>query len=274
MAMEKHLMVNQLKMTVTNNNNNNNTIANENCYVTQTPCTILESLPYYYGCITREDTEWILYDEGCPDGMYLLRESGNDFVLSLCHHNSVLHYRINKLSNGNVVLQGLPNQTFQSPMELIETVDGLACKPTIPLRALFGKCLPSTHWKMNPDTIREQLLQRAPNWGLTVEEMRENIDCDLHFSPTFSPLIRSLIIKSMHELQPWYHFRLSRLEAEKRIESSGHLDGKFLVRERDESSYAICLSHDSKVKHYRIDILPSGNFAIQDGPKFESIIAI
>ena len=46
------------------------------------------------------------------------------------------------------------------------------------------------------------------------------------------------------------------------------------VRERDESSYAICLSHDSRVKHYRIDILPTGNFAIQDGPKFESIIAV
>lgn len=126
------------------------------------------------------------------------------------------------------MLQGLPNQTFQSPMELIETVDGLACKPTRPLRAPFGKCLPPIHWKMNVETIREQLLQRAPNWGLTIDEMRENIDCDLHFSPTFSPLIRSLIIKSMHELQPWYHFRLSRLEAEKRIESSGHLDGKFL----------------------------------------------
>lgn len=46
------------------------------------------------------------------------------------------------------------------------------------------------------------------------------------------------------------------------------------VRERDESSYAICLSHEGRVKHYRIDILPSGNFAIQDGPKFESIIAV
>ena len=48
----------------------------------------------------------------------------------------------------------------------------------------------------------------------------------------------------------------------------------FSVRERDESSYAICLSHESRVKHYRIDILPSGNFVIQDGPKFESIIAV
>ncbi len=46
------------------------------------------------------------------------------------------------------------------------------------------------------------------------------------------------------------------------------------VRERDECSYAICLSHEGRVKHYRIDILPSGNFAIQDGPKFESIIAV
>ena len=62
--------------------------ASENCYVTQSPATLLESLPFYYGCISREDAEWILYDEGCPDGLYLLRESsGTDLVLSLCHHN-------------------------------------------------------------------------------------------------------------------------------------------------------------------------------------------
>lgn len=61
--------------------------ANENCYVTQSQSTLLESLPYYYGCISREGAEWILYDEGCPDGMYLLRESGTDLVLSLCHHS-------------------------------------------------------------------------------------------------------------------------------------------------------------------------------------------
>lgn len=127
-----------------------------------------------------------------------------------------------------MVLQGLPNQTFATPMELIETVDGLACKPNRPLKTQFGKCLPPTHWNLSEDFIRDQLINRAPNWGLTVEEMRDNLDCDLHFSPTFSPLIRSLIIKSMHELQPWYHYRLSRTEAERRIESCGHVDGKFL----------------------------------------------
>lgn len=46
------------------------------------------------------------------------------------------------------------------------------------------------------------------------------------------------------------------------------------VRERDASSYAICLSHESTTKHYRIDIFPSGNFAIQDGPEFDNIMAV
>lgn len=74
---------------------NTKNLVNENCYVTQTASTVLESLSYYYGCISREDAEWILYDEGCPDGMFLLRESGTDLVLSLCHHNrSVITFDI------------------------------------------------------------------------------------------------------------------------------------------------------------------------------------
>lgn len=141
---------------------------------------------------------------------------------------SVLHYRINKLSSGDVVLQGLPNQRFTSPMELIDSVDGLACKPSRALKALHGKCLPPTHWHLAEDIIREQLILRAPNWGLSEEVMRDKLDCDLHFSATFSPIVRSLIVKSLHELQPWYHYRLSRADAERRIEASGHQDGKFL----------------------------------------------
>jgi hypothetical protein len=59
-------------------------IANENCYITQSD-GFVESMSYYYGNISRETCEWILWDEGCKDGMYLLRESNNDYVLSLCH---------------------------------------------------------------------------------------------------------------------------------------------------------------------------------------------
>ena len=142
--------------------------------------------------------------------------------------SSVLHYRINKLSSGDVVLQGLPNQSFASPMELIDTVDGLACKPNKPLKALFGKCLPPNHWGLSEDHIRDQLLTRAADFGLTSTELADSLDCDLHFINNFSPIVRSLILKSLHELQPWYHYRLSRTDAERRLESSGHLDGKFL----------------------------------------------
>lgn len=45
----------------------------------------VESMLYYYGSISRETAEWILWDRGCKDGMYLLRESNSDYVLSLCY---------------------------------------------------------------------------------------------------------------------------------------------------------------------------------------------
>lgn len=165
----------------------------------------------------------------------LIKRSFNFFSipslsLSIPHsqHYSVLHYRINKLPNGDVVLQGLPNQSFASPMELIDTVDGLACKPTKPLKSLYGKCLPPTHWGLQEELIRDHLLSRAPDFGLTGEQLAEQLDCDLHFSETLPPIVRSLILKSLHEVQPWYHYRLSRADAERRLEAAGHLDGKFL----------------------------------------------
>lgn len=39
---------------------------------------------------------------------------------------------------------------------------------------------------------------------------------------------KSLLLKSLHEIQPWYHGRLTRLEAEKHLLETGHKDGKFL----------------------------------------------
>lgn len=40
--------------------------------------------------------------------------------------------------------------------------------------------------------------------------------------------LRVLISKTLHEIQPWFHGPLSRLEAEARIEEIGHMDGRFL----------------------------------------------
>lgn len=44
----------------------------------------MDKVNYYYGNISRETAEWILCERGCKDGLYLLRKSKEDFVLSLC----------------------------------------------------------------------------------------------------------------------------------------------------------------------------------------------
>lgn len=44
----------------------------------------MDKVNYYYGTISRETAEWILCERGCKDGLYLLRKSKEDFVLSLC----------------------------------------------------------------------------------------------------------------------------------------------------------------------------------------------
>ncbi|KAH8036358.1 hypothetical protein HPB51_025699 [Rhipicephalus microplus] len=58
----------------------------------------LEEAACFYGSVSRETAEWILWERGCADGLYLLRRSGPDYVLSLCFDRSVLHYRIRRLA--------------------------------------------------------------------------------------------------------------------------------------------------------------------------------
>ena len=45
-----------------------------------------ETVEFYYGNVCREAAEFILYDRGCANGLFLLRDSNSDFVLSLCHN--------------------------------------------------------------------------------------------------------------------------------------------------------------------------------------------
>ncbi|OQR80141.1 tyrosine-protein kinase SYK-like, partial [Tropilaelaps mercedesae] len=46
------------------------------------------------------------------------------------------------------------------------------------------------------------------------------------------------------------------------------------IRERDDSSYALCLSHACTLKHYKVDVLSTGEFAIQDGYAFPSLMSL
>ncbi|RWS30954.1 tyrosine-protein kinase ZAP-70-like protein [Leptotrombidium deliense] len=242
--------------------------------------TNLESLVYYYGNVSRETAEYILWEKGCVDGMFLLRDSSCDIVLSLCYNKSVLHYRIIRLPNGEVMLHGSDTQKFAAIDLLIENVEGLATKPLIPCDKNKEWTLPPTYWGVSEHQIRMTILRLIREWGaqelpaFTIESPEINGSDESHTKLILTEVTKVLLNKTLHDIQPWFHGKLSRIEAEKRLEEHGFKDGKFLIRERDDSSYALCLSHEGSVKHYRIDILPSGELAIQDGSKFPSLMAL
>ncbi|XP_077549390.1 tyrosine-protein kinase SYK-like [Haemaphysalis longicornis] len=236
----------------------------------------LEEAACFYGAVSRETAEWILWERGCADGLYLLRRSGPDYVLSLCFDRSVLHYRIRRLAGAGVELCGLPGQQFRDPWALLEGVQGLATRPSLPCNRARDAMLPPTHWGLSDDTVRAFMLLKARHWGMDEQQLDGAPPAQGGVQPERAGPgdLRSLLSKTLHEIQPWFHGRLSRADAERRLQDAGHLDGRFLVRERDDSSYALCLSHGGSVKHYKVDVTPSGEFAIQDGQRFPSIMSL
>ena len=137
----------------------------------------------------------------------------------------VLHYRITRLTSGELLLHGMPGQRFSDMESLLADVDGLACRPTTPCDKAGGCLLPPTHWGVSLSEIRAAIIVRTREWGLS----------DLHFEESGNNQLlstteatKALILKTLHEIQPWFHGRCPRLEAEKRIEESGHKEGKFL----------------------------------------------
>ncbi|KAH8036357.1 hypothetical protein HPB51_025698 [Rhipicephalus microplus] len=135
-----------------------------------------------------------------------------------------------------VELCGLPGQQFRDPWALLEGVQGLATRPSLPCNRARDAMLPPTHWGLSDDTVRAFMLLKARQWGMDEQQ--------LDGSPTpASPQgvrpegsvgpcdLRSLLSKTLHEIQPWFHGRLSRADAERRLQDVGHLDGRFLQRD-------------------------------------------
>lgn len=277
----------------------------------QQPVAGNELIGYYFGSISRETAEWILKNHGNPaGGAYLLRSSGpnDDFVLSLsivgltCPQQlDVLHYKIVETEDSFVALHGqLVEEKFATIDELIDKAQGVAIKPRWPImrQSLESQILPPTYWGLSVDQVRLAILIKAKQWGFPllaslfqqgssiaqelnlVQEQQQSTGSIQQASDTITATtlnnetIRTLIYKSLHEFQPWFHGKISREDAERRIEEGPTRDGKFLVRERDNYSYAMCISHKRTTKHYRIDVLPTGELAIQDGRKFTSLMSL
>jgi len=224
--------------------------------------------------------------------------------------SEVLHYKIVETEDSFVALHGqVGDEKFATIDELIDKAQGVATKPRWPIlrHTLESQILPPTYWGLTVDQVRLAILIKAKQWGFPLlsslfqpsqqqQQQQIKVDQSANCCPpsqqqnliqqssvveganaitTLSnETIRTLIYKSLHEFQPWFHGKISREEAERRVERVSPKDGRFLVRERDNYSYAMCISHKRTTKHYRIDVLPTGELAIQDGRKFTSLMAL
>ncbi|XP_014340420.1 tyrosine-protein kinase ZAP-70 isoform X1 [Latimeria chalumnae] len=225
-------------------------------------------LPFFYGSISRSEAEEHLKLGGMLDGLFLLRQCLRNlggYVLSVVYDLNFHHYPIEKQLNGTYAIMG--GKPHCGPEELCkfysEDADGLCCmlrkpcnRPSSlePQRGVF-------------DNIRDNMLREyvKHTWNLEGDALEQAIISQ-------APQLEKLIATTAHEKMPWYHGNLSRSEAEQRLYSGAQPDGKFLLRERSETStYALSLIYGKMVYHYKVDMDKSGKYSIPEGTKFDTL---
>ncbi|KAM6985362.1 LOW QUALITY PROTEIN: tyrosine-protein kinase SYK [Aplochiton taeniatus] len=228
----------------------------------------VNSLPFFYGNITREEAEDYLKQSGASDGSYLLRQSRNylgGFALSVLFARQCYHYTIEMDMNEKFAIAG--GRSHRSPEEVIDyhsqEPDGLVCllkKPCNRPKNMQPKVGPFEDLK--EILIRDYVKQ---TWNLQGAALEQAIISQ-------RPKLEKLIATTAHEQMPWFHGNITREDSEPRIQSYPHTNGKFLIRQRDQhGSYALCLLHGDQVMHYRIDRDKAGKISIPDGKKFDTL---
>ncbi|XP_075708757.1 tyrosine-protein kinase SYK isoform X2 [Rhinoderma darwinii] len=225
-------------------------------------------LPYFFGNITREEAENYLKQGGLSDGQYLLRQSRSylgGYALSLCHGRKYYHYTIERELSGTYAIAG--GISHSSPTELcnyhIHESSGLVCLLKKPCSRPSG-----VEPKIGPfEDLKESLIREyvQQTWNLQGEALEQAIISQ-------KPQLEKLIATTAHEKMPWFHGSILREESEQLLLSGVKTNGTFLIRERDSNgSYALCLFHDRKVSHYRIDRDKTGKLSIPEGKKFDTL---
>uniref|UniRef100_A0A670Z7U3 Spleen associated tyrosine kinase n=1 Tax=Pseudonaja textilis TaxID=8673 RepID=A0A670Z7U3_PSETE len=225
-------------------------------------------LSYFFGNITREEAEDYLLQGGLNNGLYLLRQSRNylgGFALSLAHNGKVYHYTIEREINGTYAITG--GKSHRSPLELIDyhsdEVDGLVCLLRKPCNRPPGVEPKTSQFEdLKENLIKEYVKQ---TWNLYGHALEQAIISQ-------KPQLEKLIATTAHLKMPWFHGMISREDSERRLLLGTKTNGKFLIRERDNSgSYALCLLNEGKVAHYRIDKDKKGKLSIPAGKKFDTL---
>uniref|UniRef100_A0A3Q3RV46 Tyrosine-protein kinase n=1 Tax=Mastacembelus armatus TaxID=205130 RepID=A0A3Q3RV46_9TELE len=225
-------------------------------------------LPFFYGSISRSEAEQHLKLAGMADGLFLLRQclrSLGGYVLSVVWNLEFHHYSIEKQLNGTYCITG--GKPHCGPAELCEfyskDADGLVC-------TLRKPCLRSPDTPIRPgvfDSLRENMLREyvKQTWNLEGEAMEQAIISQ-------APQLEKLIATTAHEKMSWYHGKISRQEGERRLYSGAQPDGKFLVRDRDESgTFALSIIYGKTVYHYQILQDKSGKYSMPEGTKFDTV---
>ncbi|KAJ8374488.1 hypothetical protein SKAU_G00050680 [Synaphobranchus kaupii] len=87
-----------------------------------------------------------------------------------------------------------------------------------------------------------------------------------------APQLEKLIATTAHEKMPWYHSKIARQEGERRLYSGAQPDGKFLVRDREESgTFALSVMYGKTTYHYQILHDKSGKYSMPEGTKFDTV---
>uniref|UniRef100_A0A665V888 Tyrosine-protein kinase n=1 Tax=Echeneis naucrates TaxID=173247 RepID=A0A665V888_ECHNA len=228
----------------------------------------VNTLPFFYGNITREEAESYLQHGGPSSGFYLLRQSRNylgGFALSVLHSGRYYHYTIERKPNETYAIAG--GKSHRTPMDVIDyhsqEMDGLVCllkKPCNRPKNMQPKVGPFEDLKER--LIREYVKQ---TWNLMGAALEQAIISQ-------KPQLEKLIATTAHERMPWFHGAITREESEPRLQNGSRSNGKFLIRQRDTNrSYALCLLHEGEVLHYRIDRDQANKLSIPDGKKFDTL---
>ncbi|XP_075067242.1 tyrosine-protein kinase SYK isoform X2 [Mixophyes fleayi] len=225
-------------------------------------------LTFFFGNITREEGEDYLKQGGMSDGLYLLRQSRSylgGYALSVSHGRKFYHYTIERELSGTYAIVG--GMSHSSPAELCNyhtyESSGLVCLLKRPCNR------PSNvQPKIGPfEDLKEHLIREyvQQTWNLQGEAFEQAIISQ-------KPQLEKLIATTAHEKMPWFHGNISRLESEQQLLNGSKANGTFLIRERDSNgSYALCVLHDRKVSHYRIDKDKTGKLSIPEGKKFDTL---
>uniref|UniRef100_A0A8C7N468 Tyrosine-protein kinase n=1 Tax=Oncorhynchus kisutch TaxID=8019 RepID=A0A8C7N468_ONCKI len=225
-------------------------------------------LPFFYGSISRSEAEEHLKLAGMADGLFLLRQclrSLGGYVVSLVWNVEFHHYSVEKQLNSTYCIAG--GKPHCGPAELCEFYsndsDGLVC-------TLRKPCLRSPD---NPiragvfDNLRDNMLREyvRQTWNLEGEAMEQAIISQ-------APQLEKLIATTAHERMPWYHSKIPRQEGERRLYSGAQPDGKFLIRDREESgTFALSLMYGKTTYHYQILHDKSGKYSMPEGTKFDTV---